>query len=86
MQEAVRDFKQQWKGRDKINQLDKLSMQFYGWSRAYDLSNLFKSAEDAAVKSEILKNDNLTVITHIESAWEKAPSKNEQHIDIFLEY
>jgi Holliday junction resolvase RusA-like endonuclease len=86
MADAVKDFKRQWRGRNKINRLDKLSMQFYGWSRAYDLSNLFKSAEDAAVKSEVLKNDNLTVIQHIESAWEKAPAKDEQYIDVYLEY
>ncbi len=86
MDEAVRDFKRQWRGRNELQQVDKLSMQFYGWSRAYDLSNLFKSAEDAAVKGDVLKNDNLTVITHLEAAWEKAPTKQDQFIEILLEY
>lgn len=75
-----------WKGRPAITQVEKLSMQFYGWSRAYDLSNLFKAVEDAMVSAGILRDDNLTVIQHIESAWEKASSKQNQYIDVFLEY
>jgi Holliday junction resolvase RusA-like endonuclease len=85
-QEAKKVCRDYWKGREPLLKIVKLSMQFYGWSRAYDLSNLFKSVEDAMVAAEILRDDNLTVIQHIESAWEKAPSKKEQFIDVYLEY
>jgi Holliday junction resolvase RusA-like endonuclease len=72
-----------WK--ETLQWIKKLSMQFYGWDRRYDLSNLFKAVEDAMVKAGIMRDDNLTVIQHIESAWEKAPTKEAQYIDIFLE-
>jgi Holliday junction resolvase RusA-like endonuclease len=86
MKEAIKQFRGQWLGKERLSRIEKLSIQFYGWNRSSDLSNLFKSPEDAIVQAGILRDDNLTVVSHIEAAWEKAASKNDQGIEIHLDF
>ncbi len=84
--QAKADLQKLWTGKDTLTQVKKLSIQFYGWNRKSDLSNLFKAVEDAMVAASVIREDNLTVITHIETAWEKASTKQSQFIEILLEW
>ena len=82
LKEAIFQLRQQWKSQP-LQSISKLSVQFYGKSARSDLDNLVGAVMDALVKAEVIRNDNLTVINHLETAWER--SRDNPKIEIILD-
>ena len=86
--EVELDLARLWKRSGKsspIAKLKKLAIQFYGTSAgAGDLEGLFGATTDALVKSGVLLDDRLNVVSHIESAWERTKGKTNERIEVYL--